>query len=192
MSLMVPQKGQVTMSSKYDDLEKLADLMNKGIITEEEFNEQKAKILNLSSNSKCTTGTTNSKKSSSLCTCKKCGEETEEGFDICWNCGTPLDGASPENPEEYEKVKKEVQESNTEDEEDADDSKFCEHYTNPIESDTKEETSINKDEPESQPTGTGIFLLTKLSRNTIMSVIIGLTLVLCFLIFSYVFYELLQ
>ena len=35
------------MSSQYDDLEKLADLKNKGIITEEEFNKQKAKILNI-------------------------------------------------------------------------------------------------------------------------------------------------
>lgn len=38
------------MSSKYDDLEKLADLKNKGIITEEEFNEKKVQILNLDSN----------------------------------------------------------------------------------------------------------------------------------------------
>ena len=34
------------MSSQYDDLEKLADLKNKGIITEEEFNLKKAQILN--------------------------------------------------------------------------------------------------------------------------------------------------
>jgi hypothetical protein len=34
------------MSSKYDDLEKLADLKNKSIITEEEFNKKKAQILN--------------------------------------------------------------------------------------------------------------------------------------------------
>lgn len=33
------------MSSKYDDLEKLADLKNKGIITEEEFNIKKLEIL---------------------------------------------------------------------------------------------------------------------------------------------------
>jgi hypothetical protein len=38
------------MSSKYDDLEKLADLKNKGIITEEEFNLKKSQILNLDSN----------------------------------------------------------------------------------------------------------------------------------------------
>lgn len=35
------------MSSQYDDLEKLADLNNKGIISEEEFNKEKAKILNI-------------------------------------------------------------------------------------------------------------------------------------------------
>jgi hypothetical protein len=40
------------MSDKYDDLEKLADLKNKGIITEEEFNLKKARIL--SSDSKTT------------------------------------------------------------------------------------------------------------------------------------------
>lgn len=34
------------MSSKYDDLEKLADLKNKGIITEEEFLAKKREILN--------------------------------------------------------------------------------------------------------------------------------------------------
>ena len=34
------------MSSKYDDLEKLADLKNKGIITQEEFNTKKREILN--------------------------------------------------------------------------------------------------------------------------------------------------
>ena len=34
------------MSGKYDDLEKLRDLYSKGIITEAEFNAEKAKILN--------------------------------------------------------------------------------------------------------------------------------------------------
>ena len=38
------------MSSKYDDLEKLADLKNKGIITEEEFKIKKAQILNQDDN----------------------------------------------------------------------------------------------------------------------------------------------
>ncbi len=33
----------------YSDLEKLNELKSKGIITEEEFNEQKEKLLNLSS-----------------------------------------------------------------------------------------------------------------------------------------------
>ncbi len=33
------------MSSKYDELEKLADLKQKGIITEEEFNNKKKEIL---------------------------------------------------------------------------------------------------------------------------------------------------
>ena len=33
------------MSGKYDDLEKLRDLYSKGIITEAEFNAEKAKIL---------------------------------------------------------------------------------------------------------------------------------------------------
>jgi len=36
------------MASKYDDLEKLAELRDKGIITEEEFNKKKSEILNLS------------------------------------------------------------------------------------------------------------------------------------------------
>ena len=34
------------MSGKYDDLEKLRDLYSKGIISEAEFNAEKAKILN--------------------------------------------------------------------------------------------------------------------------------------------------
>jgi len=38
------------MSDKYDDLEKLADLKNKGIITEEEFNLKKSQILNQDDN----------------------------------------------------------------------------------------------------------------------------------------------
>ncbi len=45
------------MSSKYDDLEKLADLKNKGIITEEEFNLKKAQILNPDTNKQNINGT---------------------------------------------------------------------------------------------------------------------------------------
>ena len=33
------------MASKYEDLEKLRDLFNKGIITENEYNTEKEKIL---------------------------------------------------------------------------------------------------------------------------------------------------
>ena len=40
------------MSSQYDDLEKLADLKNKGIITEEEFNKKKKEILEITDNQK--------------------------------------------------------------------------------------------------------------------------------------------
>jgi hypothetical protein len=44
------------MSSKYEDLEKLANLRNKGIITEEEFNEKKLQILNLENNKQSIVG----------------------------------------------------------------------------------------------------------------------------------------
>ncbi len=30
--------------------------------------------------------------------CKKCGEELEDTFDACWQCGTPDDGTSPRLP----------------------------------------------------------------------------------------------
>ena len=26
-------------------------------------------------------------------TCPKCGEEVEDGFEVCWSCGTSIDGA---------------------------------------------------------------------------------------------------
>lgn len=29
--------------------------------------------------------------------CKKCGEEVEELFDVCWNCGTSADGVEDAN-----------------------------------------------------------------------------------------------
>jgi len=29
--------------------------------------------------------------------CKKCGEQIEDTFDACWNCGTGIDGAPPQS-----------------------------------------------------------------------------------------------
>ena len=40
--------------------------------------------------------------------CKKCGEENEDSFESCWNCGTGYDGVSPTNPQEFEEIKDEV------------------------------------------------------------------------------------
>lgn len=35
--------------------------------------------------------------------CQKCGEESEDSFDSCWNCGTGVDGSASENTAEHEK-----------------------------------------------------------------------------------------
>ena len=40
--------------------------------------------------------------------CQKCGEEIEDTFDACWNCGTGRDGAPPQTPSELDEVKGEV------------------------------------------------------------------------------------
>lgn len=34
--------------------------------------------------------------------CQKCGEESEDSFDSCWNCGTGAGGSAPENPAELQ------------------------------------------------------------------------------------------
>lgn len=103
------------MTSQYDDLEKLADLKNKGIITEEEFNLKKSQILNLDNKQNISKNTKQSRnkthKSGNFWKCKKCGEEIEKGYEVCRNCGTKINGTPPENPEEFEKVKKDVEES---------------------------------------------------------------------------------
>lgn len=44
---LFPNKTQITSTTNFSDLEKLNDLKNKGIITDEEFNAKKKQILNL-------------------------------------------------------------------------------------------------------------------------------------------------
>lgn len=39
--------------------------------------------------------------------CQKCGEEIENTFDSCWNCGTGRDGAPPKKFSEFDEVKRE-------------------------------------------------------------------------------------
>ena len=38
--------------------------------------------------------------------CKNCGEEGEENYDVCWNCGMGRDGSSPKLRKEMEPEKK--------------------------------------------------------------------------------------
>jgi uncharacterized membrane protein YvbJ len=37
--------------------------------------------------------------------CKKCGEELEDTFDACWNCGTSIEGAQATNVQKFEEIK---------------------------------------------------------------------------------------
>jgi len=37
--------------------------------------------------------------------CKKCGEENEDAFDSCWNCGTSIDGTQSVDINEFKSIK---------------------------------------------------------------------------------------
>lgn len=39
--------------------------------------------------------------------CSKCGEQIEDNFDSCWNCGIGKDGSQPLESQEFVKIKKE-------------------------------------------------------------------------------------
>ena len=39
--------------------------------------------------------------------CAKCGEQIEDNFEICWNCGTGKDGSQPSDPQEFLRIRKE-------------------------------------------------------------------------------------
>jgi DNA-directed RNA polymerase subunit RPC12/RpoP len=60
----------------YDDLEKLANLKNKGIITEEEFKLKKSQILN----------SVNQDLTDNFFICSDCGGKVREGSSFCPNC----------------------------------------------------------------------------------------------------------
>ena len=45
--------------------------------------------------------------------CKNCGEEIEDTFDACWNCGTGKDGTQPENTEIFDEDDEELLEDKT-------------------------------------------------------------------------------
>ena len=47
-------------------------------------------------------------------TCAKCGEEVEEDFEVCWNCGAAKDGGAPADEEEFERAKESVEAVETE------------------------------------------------------------------------------
>ena len=38
-------------------------------------------------------------------TCAKCGEEVEDSFEVCWNCGAAKDGGVPADEDEFERDK---------------------------------------------------------------------------------------
>ena len=48
--------------------------------------------------------------------CNQCNEEHEDSLEVCWNCGTKIDGTAPENPDEFKKRKNEVEEVEESDE----------------------------------------------------------------------------
>jgi len=39
--------------------------------------------------------------------CKNCGEEVEDNFEICWNCGSNKDGKKTKMADEFQQQKKE-------------------------------------------------------------------------------------
>lgn len=88
--------------SKIDELEKIQELKEKGILSEEEFEKEKAKILNANLNTEKTIKDEKKKESKILKNkeikhCKKCGAETEEGATFCGKCGTRIKGVKIRN-----------------------------------------------------------------------------------------------
>ena len=41
--------------------------------------------------------------------CKKCGEEIEDSFDTCWNCGTSSEGNQSQDAEVFNEIKQEIE-----------------------------------------------------------------------------------
>lgn len=83
--------------SNIDELEEIQELKEKGILSEEEFEKEKAKILNANLNTEKTIKDEKKKESKILKNkeikhCKKCGAETEEGATFCGKCGTRIKG----------------------------------------------------------------------------------------------------
>lgn len=81
--------------SKIDELEKIQELKANGIITEEEFEKEKAKILNTNVNSEKNIKEKQKKeskifKNKEIKNCKKCGEDIEKGATFCGKCGTRI------------------------------------------------------------------------------------------------------
>lgn len=88
--------------SNIDELEKIQELKEKGILSEEEFETEKAKILNVNSNSEKNIKDEQKKESKILKNkkikhCKKCGAEIEEGATFCGKCGTRIKGVKIRN-----------------------------------------------------------------------------------------------
>ena len=44
--------------------------------------------------------------------CKKCDEEQQDNFEVCWRCGRTPDGSVPENFEAFQTMKKEADKVN--------------------------------------------------------------------------------
>ena len=71
--------------SSLDDLEKIQKLKEKGILSEEEFEAEKKKILNMDNNSVKNN------------ICKKCGAELEDRATFCGKCGSKVQKTFIEN-----------------------------------------------------------------------------------------------
>lgn len=88
--------------SNIDELEEIQELKEKGILSEEEFEKEKAKILNANLNTEKTIKEEKKKESKILKNkeikhCKKCGAEAEEGATFCGKCGNRIKGVKIRN-----------------------------------------------------------------------------------------------
>lgn len=90
--------------SNIDELEKIQELKANGIITEEEFKREKAKILNTNVNVNSEKNIKEKQKKESkifknkeIKNCKKCGTDIEEGAIFCGKCGTRIKGVRLRN-----------------------------------------------------------------------------------------------
>ena len=88
--------------SNIDELEKIQKLKENGILSEEEFEKEKAKILNVNSDTEKTIKDEKRKeskifKNKKIKNCKKCGAETEKGATFCGKCGSRIKGVKIRN-----------------------------------------------------------------------------------------------